>query len=54
LKEIFLIGAILAAAASVLSLALIRNKDFTAGAAHDRGGAAPSPASADVAPVGEG
>ena len=42
LNDLFLIGAILAAAAAVLSFALIRNKDFAAGAAHDRGDAAPS------------
>jgi hypothetical protein len=37
LNDLFMIGAIIAALAGVLAFALIRNKDFTAGAAHDRG-----------------
>jgi EmrB/QacA subfamily drug resistance transporter len=46
LNDLFLIGAIVAAVAGVLAFALIRNKDFTAGAAHDRsdGLAVPAPA----------
>jgi EmrB/QacA subfamily drug resistance transporter len=42
LNDILGIGAVLAAVAGVLSFALIRNKDFTAGAAHDRAGEGPA------------
>jgi EmrB/QacA subfamily drug resistance transporter len=56
LNEIFLIGSILAAVSSVLTLILIRNRDFTAGAAHDRSDATPVAApvaEAEPAPVAE-
>lgn len=46
LNAILLIGAIVAGVAGVLSLVLIRNRDFTAGAAHDKG---PSPGDASAA-----
>jgi EmrB/QacA subfamily drug resistance transporter len=50
LNNLFLIGAVLAAGAAVLCTALIRNKDFAAGAAHDRSdpAAAPDPGDAQA------
>jgi hypothetical protein len=50
LNEVFLIGAILVLVSAVLTLVLIRGRDFEAGAA--RTGAGPGPAGAEAAPAG--
>jgi EmrB/QacA subfamily drug resistance transporter len=46
LNEIFLVGAVLALVSAVLTLVLIRSKDFEVGAAHTGAGAEPSPPAA--------
>jgi hypothetical protein len=52
LNEIFLVGAVLTLVASVLTLILIRGKDFEAGAA--RGPQTSSPPGEAVTPTGDG
>ncbi|HEY5427554.1 MAG TPA: MFS transporter [Solirubrobacteraceae bacterium] len=51
LNEVFLVGAILAGVASVLTLVLIRSQDFEASAARSGGGAASGAPAAGGAPV---